>query len=105
MKRKLHHFRDLFKAEFSKENATIYNKTQMIFASPMAQTKERVSLGIPKNEDNKAPPKMAMVMEEYLMEYVETTVGRPLRWWDKIQAKPSMLADFAMQQPEPSFSW
>uniref|UniRef100_A0A6V2FXP0 Exostosin GT47 domain-containing protein n=2 Tax=Ditylum brightwellii TaxID=49249 RepID=A0A6V2FXP0_9STRA len=36
-----------------------------------------------------------MIFEEYWMEYVERVVGRPLWWWDVVDAKRSKLAEFA----------
>eukprot|EP00957_Ditylum_brightwellii_P211824 15366643-Ditylum_brightwellii.AAC.1 len=36
-----------------------------------------------------------IIFEEYWMEYVERVVGRPLWWWDVVDAKRSKLAEFA----------
>ena len=61
-------------------NNTNWNVTNLEEILPMNRTKE-----VNRN----------MIFEEYWMEYVERVVGRPLRWWDVLQQKPLLLADFA----------
>ena len=41
-----------------------------------------------------------MVFEEYYMEWIESVVGRPLRWWDVVVKQPAFLEEFATALPE-----
>ena len=62
------------------------------------------------HEQLAVPPSIAgtsvernMVFEEYWMEYVETVVQRPLRWWDGTAQRPALLQDFVLSNTAPLY--
>jgi hypothetical protein len=76
------------------ENAVVYNNTYIWTKNKRAELKRQLLLEARKNETTM--DYRAMMMEEYWMEYVERTVGTPLRWWDRRAKVPTWLANFAL---------
>ena len=75
-----HHFRHLNAAPTIFKNS-MWNMTHLQLTLPQDDWKR-----VNRN----------MIFEEYWIEYVERTVGRPLRWWDVVGNQQALLKDFVV---------